>query len=186
MLGKARSGGKKTGKNLTDRGKKGTKKSLVTDGDGGPLGVVIAGANTVEQKLLKATIEAIVVERPDPDEGGAAPVPGRQVRQPERGGEAGRVGRNTWGTSARPAPAGVRRSGRAAGRARRWVVERTFGWLSKCRGMQVRYEKKGTNYLELIQIACRRNAGIAASTGSAGPTQPEKSHENYSRSRIVS
>jgi putative transposase len=62
------SGGKKTGKNPTDRGKKGTKKSLLTDGDGGPLGVVIAGANVVEQKLLKETIEAIVVERPDPDE----------------------------------------------------------------------------------------------------------------------
>ena len=62
------SGGKKTGKNPTDRGKKGTKKSLVVDGDGGPLGVVIAGANVVEQKLLKETIEAIVIERPDPDE----------------------------------------------------------------------------------------------------------------------
>src|SRR5262249_47360832 len=62
------SGGKKTGKNPTDRGKKGIKKSLVTDGDGGPLGVVIAGANVVEQKLLKETIEEIVVERPDPDE----------------------------------------------------------------------------------------------------------------------
>ena len=62
------SGGKKTGKNPTDRGKKGTKKSLLVDGDGGPLGVVIAGANVVEQKLLKGTIEAIVVERPDPDD----------------------------------------------------------------------------------------------------------------------
>ena len=42
---------------------------MLTDGEGGPLGVVIAGANVVEQKLLKETIEAIVVERPDPDEG---------------------------------------------------------------------------------------------------------------------
>jgi putative transposase len=41
---------------------------VLTDGDGGPLGVVIAGANVVEQKLLEATIEAIVVERPDPSE----------------------------------------------------------------------------------------------------------------------
>ena len=62
------SGGKKTGRNPTDRGKKGTKKSLLVDGDGGPLGVVIAGANVVEQKLLKETIEAIVVERPDPEQ----------------------------------------------------------------------------------------------------------------------
>ena len=38
MLGKARFGGKKTGKNPTDRGKKGTKKSVLVEGDGGPLG----------------------------------------------------------------------------------------------------------------------------------------------------
>jgi len=43
---------------------------VLTDGEGGPLGVVIAGANAVEQKLLAATIEAIVVERPDPAEEG--------------------------------------------------------------------------------------------------------------------
>jgi putative transposase len=44
MLGKARSGGGKTGRNPTDRGKAGTKKSLAVDGDGGPLGLVIAGS----------------------------------------------------------------------------------------------------------------------------------------------
>src|SRR5262245_64011196 len=70
MAGWARpgSGGKKVGKNPTDRGKPGTKKSLATDGAGGPLGVVIAGANVPDCKLLEATIEAVVVERPDPEE----------------------------------------------------------------------------------------------------------------------
>ena len=54
------------GKNPTDRGKKGTKKSVVVDGEGGPLGAVIAGANVHDTKLLAETIEAIVVERPEP------------------------------------------------------------------------------------------------------------------------
>ncbi len=36
----------------------------------------------------------------------------------------------------------------------RWTVERTFAWLSKCRGLLVRYEKKDGNYLGLIQMAC--------------------------------
>src|SRR5208337_3221896 len=45
---------------------KGTKKSMVTDSDGGPLGVVIAGANILERRLLEAPIESIVVERPEP------------------------------------------------------------------------------------------------------------------------
>jgi putative transposase len=36
---------------------------------------------------------------------------------------------------------------------RRWVVERTLGWLSKCRAILVRYEKKAANYLGLIKMA---------------------------------
>ena len=65
-LGKARFGGKNVGKNPTDRAKNGTKQSVLVEREGGPLAVVIAGANVVDQKLLEATIEAIVVERPDP------------------------------------------------------------------------------------------------------------------------
>jgi transposase len=34
------------------------------------------------------------------------------------------------------------------------VVERTLGWLSKCRAILVRYEKKVANYLGLIKVAC--------------------------------
>ena len=34
--------------------------------------------------------------------------------------------------------------------ARRWVVERTLGWLSKCRAVLVRYDKKPANYLGLV------------------------------------
>src|SRR6185369_17350505 len=64
------SGGKKVGKNPTDRGKKGTKESVLVEADGGPLGAVIAAANVNDQKLLRETIEAIVVERPEPTEEG--------------------------------------------------------------------------------------------------------------------
>ncbi|MGH2804043.1 MAG: transposase, partial [Thermoleophilaceae bacterium] len=38
--------------------------------------------------------------------------------------------------------------------ARRWVVERTLAWLSKCRAILVRYDKKSENYEGLIQLAC--------------------------------
>jgi putative transposase len=33
-------------------------------------------------------------------------------------------------------------------------VERTLGWLSKCRALLVRYDKKACNFLGLIQLAC--------------------------------
>ncbi len=45
-----------------------------------------------------------------------------------------------------------RRHGRR--KPRRWVVERTLAWLSTCRGILVRYEKKTENYLGLVQLAC--------------------------------
>jgi len=43
------------------------KKSLLVEADGGPLSIVIAGANVPDAQLLDATIEAIVLERPEPE-----------------------------------------------------------------------------------------------------------------------
>lgn len=125
---------------------------MVTDGDGGPLGVVIAGANAVEQKLLKATIEAIVVERPNPDKVEQNLCLDKGYDNPN-GREA---------TTAAGYVPHIRRIGeekeacdRSKGhKPRRWVVERTFAWLSKCRGILVRYERKDGNYLGFIQLAC--------------------------------
>ena len=53
---KAPLGGKKVGKNPTDRGKIGTKRSLLTDGSGVPIGLAVAGANRNDCKLVRATI----------------------------------------------------------------------------------------------------------------------------------
>jgi putative transposase len=63
---KAPLGGEKTGKNPTDRGKLGTKRSLLVDAQGVPLGIVVSGANTPDGRLLETTLHAIPVERPDP------------------------------------------------------------------------------------------------------------------------
>jgi putative transposase len=54
------------GRNPTDRGKRGVKRSLLVEGEGGPLAIVIAGANVHDTKLLAATLDALVVERPQP------------------------------------------------------------------------------------------------------------------------
>ncbi len=34
------------------------------------------------------------------------------------------------------------------------MVERTLAWLSMCRGIMVRWEKKSENYLGLLKLAC--------------------------------
>ena len=72
-------GGDKIGRNPTDRGKNGTKRSLIVDEQGGPLGVAIEGANVHDTKLLEQTIEAIVVERPQPTEEDPQHVPGQRL-----------------------------------------------------------------------------------------------------------
>ncbi len=64
-MGKARSGGGAIGRNPTDRGKAGSKKSILVDAAGGPLSVAVAGANVHDTKLLRPTLESIVVARPE-------------------------------------------------------------------------------------------------------------------------
>ena len=131
----------------------GVKRSILVEADGGPLSVVIAGANVVDFKLLEDTIEAIVVEPPESTEQapqhlcldkGYDKQPAREVV--ERHGytphirKIGEEKKDSAGEKRYP--------------ARRWVVERTPGWLSKCRAILVRYEKKAANYLGLIKMAC--------------------------------
>lgn len=54
------------GKNPTDRGKQGTKRSLLTEAGGVPIGLCVEGSNRNDFKLLRETIESIAVERPKP------------------------------------------------------------------------------------------------------------------------
>jgi hypothetical protein len=63
---KAPLGGKKTGPNPTDRAKGGTKRSLLTEANGVPLAIVVAGANRNDFKLARETLESIVIARPKP------------------------------------------------------------------------------------------------------------------------
>jgi putative transposase len=141
------------GRNPTDRGKRGTKKSVLVDEQGGPLGVVIDGANVPDCKLLEATIEAVVIERPEPTEGapqnlcldkGYDNPTGRKAA--ESGGHTPHIRR--IGEEKKPC------DGAQGHKPRRWVVERTLGWLSKCRALLVRYDKHWQNYLGLLQLAC--------------------------------
>ncbi len=129
------------------------KRSILVETDGGPLSVVIAGANVPDFKLLEATLDAVVLERPAPTEQapqhlcldkGYDKQPAREVA--ERHGytpHIRKIGEEKLDD------AGEKRYP-----ARRWVVERTLGWLSKCRAILVRYEKKAANYLGLIKVAC--------------------------------
>ena len=141
------------GKNPTDRAKQGVKRSLLVEGGGGPLGLVIAGANVPDAQLLQATIEAIVVERPAPTK--AAP----QHLCLDKGYDNAPAEAVVTGAGYVPH---IRRIGeekldarqQKTRPARRWVVERTFAWLAGCRGILVRYDKLAERYLATVKLAC--------------------------------
>ncbi len=130
------------------------KRSLLVEADGGPLSVVVAGANVRDDNLLAATLDAVVVERPEPTEEAPQHLcldkgydndPTRTVvEQRSYVDHIRRIGEEKLD----------RATGEKRYPARRWVVERTLGWLSKCRAILVRYDKKAANYLGLIKVAC--------------------------------
>jgi putative transposase len=160
---KAPLGGEKTGKNPTDRAKLGTKRSLLTDGAGVPLGVTVSGANVHDKRLVRETIESIPIERPKPtkkkpqnicqDKGYDYPDVRELVAE--------------YGYTAHIPTRGVDQTKRKkipGYRARRWVVERTHSWLHRFRRLLIRWEKKVTNYEALLHFACAwvtyRAAGV--------------------------
>lgn len=125
---------------------------MIVDGDGGPLGVVVAGANVHDTKLLRDTIDAMIVERPDPllyqqhlclDKGYDNPTGHTTAEQRDYIAHIRRIGEEKSD--------GPKRKRRPA---RRWVVERALAWLSNWRGILIRWCKKSSNYLGCIQLAC--------------------------------
>jgi transposase len=102
---------------------------------------------------LATTLDAVVVERPKPTEEkpqnlcldkGLDNAPTRDVVS-ERGytehiKRIGEEKKDEQGEKTHP--------------ARRWVVERTFSWLSRWRGILNRWEKLPQNYLANLKLAC--------------------------------
>ena len=139
------------GPNPTDRGKPGVKRSLLVEADGGPLAITIAGANVPDAQLLQATIGAIVLERPEPE----PDFPQHLCLDKGYDNDTGWETTIDHGYDPHIAMIRDERPPRPKRhKPRRWVVERTLAWLSKCRGLLVRYEKKAENYLGLLKVAC--------------------------------
>jgi putative transposase len=129
------------------------KRSLLVEADGGPLAAVVDGANRHDAKLLSRTLDAVIVERPQPtaeqpqhlclDKGYDNPTGRQAVADHQYTPHIRRIGEEKLDENEQPRYP-----------ARRWVVERTLAWLSKCRAILVRYEKKARNYLALLKLAC--------------------------------
>ena len=143
----------KTGPNPTDRAKSGAKRSLLTEGHGIPIGLVIDGANRNDMKLVRATLESIVVERPEPSE------TEKQNMCLDKGYDFDEVREilAEFGFTAHIRARGEEAQliKREAGfRARRWVVERSHSWMKRFRRILIRWDKKPENYLAFLHFAC--------------------------------
>lgn len=126
-----------------------------------PLGLAVAGANRHDMKLVRSTLESLVVKRP-------APTPEQpqglcldkaydyqEVRDilvefgftahiRSRGEEAQAI------------------KATAHTKARRWVVERTHSWMNRFRRILVRWDKRPEHYVAFLHFACALIAFRAA------------------------
>jgi putative transposase len=147
-----------TGPNPTDRGKRGTKRNVLTDQRGIPLSVVITAANTHDMKSAAKTLDNIVIVRR------RRPAPTKIIQNLclDKGYDSQEI---EYEAVKRGYIPHIRYRGEESllvmtkkynnhHPARRWVVERTNSWHNRFRKLLIRYEKKSENYLALVCLAC--------------------------------
>jgi len=115
-----------------------------------PLAIALTGAHVHDSKVFEDLIDSIV-----PVKGKR----GRPRRRPEKlhadkGYDFPRCRRflRKRGIKARIARRGVESSERLG--RHRWVVERTLAWLSRCRRLCVRYERRADIHEAFLVLCC--------------------------------
>ena len=166
VMTKAPFAGTATGANPTDRGKRGTKRSQLSDGRGMPLAVMVAGANRHDMKLVEGTLANIMVARPTPteeepqhlclDAGYDYETVYETVRAYQyvphiRPNPHNRV---AHAKMAQEPVAQASSNLESTKQPRRWVVERLHSWLNRSRRLLVRWEKLDFTYRAFLHLAC--------------------------------
>ena len=117
--------------------------------------MVAAGANVHDTKLLSMTWEGVVVACPDSGDAGAGIrhlcLDQRYDNPTDRQAVAAH---SCWGHIRRIGEEKLDARGMKGYPPRRWVVERTLAWRSKCRAILVCCHKEPSNYIGMVQLAC--------------------------------
>ena len=145
---KAPLGGEATGRNPTDRGKSGTKRHLLTEGHGLPVGLAVTGANRHDMTQVAAVLDARPV---------VSFAEGQRVCADKAYDyDAVRSTLSAAGYTAHILGRGQERVAlRVPGyRARRWVVEAAHSWMNRFRRLLVRWEKRAAHYVGMLHLAC--------------------------------
>lgn len=126
---------------------------MLTEADGGPVAIVVTGANVHDSLLLQDALEQVIVEPPDPREHEQ-----HLCLDKAFSGAPSDATARVFGYEPHVRQIGEEKLDPATGKkkhkARRWVVERTISWLNRCRGIIIRYDKKAANYLAVVKLAC--------------------------------
>jgi len=143
--------GEKTGPNPTDRGKNGSKRHLIVDGNGAPLAIEHTGANVHDSEMAMPLVHAIEpIKRPQ----------GRPRKRPEavyadRAYDAQEKIREPLRSLGIVPMIAKRNTDHGSGLGKiRWVVEAAFSWLFKQRRLRVRYEKRDDIHEAFLSIGC--------------------------------
>lgn len=137
------------GPSPVDRRKQGTKRSIITDGNGIMLSCIVAGGHRNDAKLLKPTIQSIPKQFQSDgshqiwldaiyDTNECKQICFFYGLKPQINKNPRRKKIEPF----RPVQKGVR-----------WVVERTHSWMNRFRRLFVRFDKLTENYLAFIQFA---------------------------------
>lgn len=120
----------------------------MTDANGLPLSLAVAGANTHDIRLVAGTLDALQTGRPGR----------RLVICLDKGYDAEWL--RSYLKSRRYEPHIQSRKEESVAsrnsdfRAHRWVVERTHSWMNRFRRVLTRWEKKVENYEALLHFTC--------------------------------
>ncbi len=128
---------------------------FVVEGSGRPIGLLVASAQRAEVHLAESTLRTVRVPR---HRGRPRTRPKELVADKGYDSKAFRVRLRCRGIH----PCIPERRGKRPRRGRkadlsayrhRWVVERSFGWLTGFRRLLVRWERRANNYLAFLLFA---------------------------------
>ena len=118
-----------------------------------PIGLAVDGANRHDSKMVKATIDSIVIDRPEPTEKEPQGMPLDKAYDSAEVRDLVKEFSYTAHIRARGEEAQAIKH-EAGFKARRWVVERTHSWMNRFRRILIRWEKQPENYLALLHFVC--------------------------------
>ncbi|MEV5429265.1 IS5 family transposase [Streptomyces sp. NPDC052701] len=157
-----RKGGRLTGRNPVDRGKKGSRLHVLSDAQGLPLALGVSGASVHDGQALLPLVAGTPAVRSR--RGPRRRRPGR-LRADKAYHSAEKL---TWlrerGIVPRIARPGIESSKRLG--RHRWKIGRSIPWLFGYRRLTVRYERKGSHFLAFPGLAvaltcCKKLAQLA-------------------------